>query len=203
LFRRVIYIPKCRISPGEAVMASIGYARVSSNGQDFDGQVERLKAAGCGKIYSEKLSGKSTNGRHELSKALKALKSGDTLIVVKLDRLARSIRDLLNLLDTIKAAGAHIKALDDSWLDTTTPHGELILTIMGGMHEFERKLIRQRCEEGIKRAKAMGKQFGRKPVLDAGQRRKIAERHANGESMADLAREYSCGVASVWRALRP
>src|ERR1700730_17427048 len=202
LSRRVIYIPKCRISPGEAVMASIGYARVSSNGQDFDGQVERLKAAGCGKIYSEKLSGKSTNGRHELSKALKALKLGDTLIVVKLDRLARSIRDLLNLLDTIKAAGAYIKALDDPWLDTTTPHGELILTVMGGLHEFERKLIRQRCDEGIKRAKAKGTVFGRKSVLDAGQRRKIAERYATGETMRELAIDYDVGEATIWRALR-
>src|SRR5437763_12773889 len=109
-------------------MASIGYARVSSTDQDFDGQVERLKAAGSDRVYSEKASGKSTNGRHALDKAMKVLRPGDTLIVVRLDRLARSIRDLLNLMDTIKAAGAHIKALDDPWLDTTTPHGELILT---------------------------------------------------------------------------
>jgi DNA invertase Pin-like site-specific DNA recombinase len=180
----------------------IGYARVSSTDQDFDGQVERLKAAGCDRVYAEKVSGKSTNGRHELNKAVKALRLGDTLVTVKLDRLARSIRDLLNLLDTIKAAGAKFKALDDTWLDTTTPHGELILTVMGGLHEFERKLIRQRCEEGIKRAKAMGKQFGRPAVLDAGQRRKIAERHAAGATMAELAREYDCGEATVWRALR-
>src|SRR5262245_36198306 len=171
-------------------MRNIGYARVSSTDQDFEVQVERLKAAGCERVYREKVSGKSTNGRHELAKALRALRQGDTLIVARLDRLARSIRDLLSLLDTIKAAGAHIKALDDTWLDTTAPHGELILTIMGGMAEFERKLIRQRCDEGIKRAKAMGKQFGRRSVLDAGQRRKIAERNAAGESMATLAREY-------------
>src|SRR5438046_4585804 len=107
------------------------YARVSATDQDFEAQVERLKAAGCVRVYSEKASGKSTNGRHELAKALKALCPGDTLIVARLDRLARSIRDLLGLLDTIKAAGAHIKALDDTWLDTTTPQGELILSIMG------------------------------------------------------------------------
>ena len=184
-------------------MANIGYARVSSTDQDFDCQVERLKAAGCEKVFAEKASGKSTNGRHALDKAVKALRPGDTLVTVRLDRLARSIRDLLSLLDNIKAAGAHIKALDDPWLDTTTPHGELILTVMGGLAEFERKLIRQRCDEGIKRAKARGTQFGRKPVLDAGQCRKIAERYAAGETMAELARDYGCGEATIWRALHP
>src|SRR5262249_45521544 len=133
----------------EGKMANIGYARVSSDGQDFNGQIDKLKAAGCKQLFSEKASAKSTNGRHALQKALDALKPGDTLIVVRLDRLARSIRDLLGLLDEIKAAGAHIKALEDPWLDTTTPHGELILTIMGGMAEFARKLIRARCDEGI------------------------------------------------------
>ena len=183
-------------------MASIGYARVSSTDQDFEAQVERLKAAGCNRVYSEKAPGKSTNGRHALDKAIKALLPGDTLVTVRLDRLARSIRDLLSLLDTIKAAGAYIKALDDPWLDTMTPHGELILTVMGGLHEFERKLIRQRCDEGIKRAKAKGTVFGRKSVLDAGQRRKIAERYAAGETMRELALDYGCGEATVWRALR-
>jgi DNA invertase Pin-like site-specific DNA recombinase len=182
-------------------MANIGYARVSATDQDYDGQIERLKTAGCDRVFSEKVSGKSRDGRHALQKALQTLKPGDTLIVVRLDRLARSIRDLLGLLDTIKAAGAHIKALDDTWLDTTTPHGELILTIMGGMAEFERKLIRARCDEGIKRAKARGTVFGRKPVLDAGERRKIADRYAAGETMAELARDYDCGVATIHRVL--
>ena len=106
------------------------------------------------------------------------------------------------LVEPIKAAGAYIRALDDPWLDTTTPHGELILTVMGGLHEFERKLIRQRCDEGIKRAKAKGTVFGRKSVLDAGQRRKIAERYAAGETMRELAIDYEVGEATIWRALR-
>jgi DNA invertase Pin-like site-specific DNA recombinase len=182
-------------------MATIGYARVSSLDQDYDAQVDRLKAAGCDRVFSENVSGKSTNGRAALQKAMGTLKTGDTLIVVRLDRLARSIRDLLSLLDTIKAAGAHIKALEDQWLDTTTAHGELILTIMGGIAEFERKLIRSRCDEGIKRAKARGVLFGRKPVLDAGERRKIAERHAAGETMAVLAKDYQVGVGTIHRAL--
>src|ERR1700720_156685 len=181
----------------------IGYARVSSTDQDFDAQVERLKAQGWEKVFSEKASGRSTNGRYELSKALRALKPGDTLIVVRLDRLARSIRDLLSLLDTINASEAHIKALEDSLLYTTTPHGELILTIMGGMDEFERKLIRARCDEGIRRAKAKGTRFGRKPALDASQRRKIAERYSQGETMAELARDYGVGEATIWRSMHP
>ena len=187
----------------EGKVTSIGYARVSSDGQDFNGQIDKLKAAGCERIFSEKVSAKSTNGRHALQKALDALKPGNTLVVVRLDRLARSIRDLLGLLDAIKAAGAYIKALEDPWLDTTTPHGELILTVMGGLHEFERKLIRARCDEGIRRAKARGTVFGRKPVLDHGEKRKIAKRYAAGASMAELAREYDCGVATIHRVLKP
>ena len=184
-------------------MAKIGYARVSSEGQDYNGQIDKLKAAGCGRIFSEKISAKSTKGRHALTKAIAALKPGDTLIVVRLDRLARSIRDLLSIMDSIKAVGAHIKALEDPWLDTTTPHGELILTIMGGMAEFERKLIRARCDDGIKRAKARGTVFGRKPALDHGERRKIAERYAAGETMQQLATEYEVGVGTIHRALKP
>ena len=184
-----------------AKMGTIGYARVSATDQDFDGQVDRLKAAGAQRIFAEKVSGKSTNGRYELDKAIKALGPGDTLIVVRLDRLARSIRDLLKLLDDIKAAGARFRALDDAWCDTTTPQGELILTVMGGLAEFERKLIRQRCDEGIRRAKALGKKFGRKTALDAGQRKVIGERYAGGETMRALATEYGVGEATIWRAL--
>jgi DNA invertase Pin-like site-specific DNA recombinase len=178
---------------------NIGYARVSAADQDFDCQIERRRTAGCDKIFAA--SGKSTNGRHELDKAIKALKAGDTLVVVHLDRLARSIRDLLRLLDDIESAGARFRVLDDPWCDTTTPQDELILTVMGGLAEFERKLIRQRREEGIQRAKAKGKQFGRPRVLDISQRRKIAERFAAGETMAALADDYGCGEATIWRAL--
>jgi DNA invertase Pin-like site-specific DNA recombinase len=183
-------------------MASIGYARVSSTDQDFDAQIERLKAVGCKGVFAEKASGKTTNGRHQLDKALRALQPGDTLVTVRLDRLARSIRDLLHLLDQVKAAGARFRALDDPWCDTTTPQGELILTVMGGLAEFERKLIRQRCDEGIKRARAKGTKFGRPSVLDHSRQKKIAERYANGETMAVLAAEYNCGEATIWRALR-
>jgi len=200
-FHSHLYIPNISIPNQGVLVANVGYARVSSTDQDFNGQVDKLKAASCEKVFSEKVSGKTRDGRYALQKALGALQPGDTLIVVRLDRLARSIRDLLGLMDTLKEIGAHIKALEDPWLDTSTPHGELILTIMGGMAEFERKLIRARCDEGIKRAKARGTVFGRKAVLDAGERRKIAERYAAGETMAELAREYEVGVATIHRAV--
>src|SRR5262249_40396455 len=111
-----ICVFRMSIFHNEMKLANIGYARVSSVDQDFNGQIDKLKAAGCNKVFSEKMSGKSTNGRRALQKALDTLQPGDTLIVTKLDRLARSIRDLLNLLDEIKAAGAHIRSLDDPWL---------------------------------------------------------------------------------------
>ena len=183
-------------------MARIGYARVSTNGQDYTAQVEALKAAACDRIYSEKASAKDLKGRPQFEKLKRALLPGDVVVVAKLDRLARSSRDLHNILHDLGEIDCGLLSLGESWCDTTTEVGRLMLTIMGGIAEFERGLIRKRCEEGIERAKANGKQFGRPTALDAGQRRRIAERYCTGESMAKLAREYAVGEATVWRALR-
>ena len=179
-----------------------GYARVSSDTQDYQAQIEALKAVGCDRIYSEKASGKSTNGRPELGKLVKSLLPGDIVMVTKLDRIARSSRDLHNIIGELKERGVGFVSLGDSWCDTTSDVGRLILAIMGGIAEFERSLIRQRCQAGIERAKAKGTQFGRPNVLDNSQRRKIAERYAAGETMDELAREYECGEATIWRVLR-
>jgi DNA invertase Pin-like site-specific DNA recombinase len=150
-------------------MAILGYARVSTNGQDLAGQVAELQAAGCVKIYREKASGAKTD-RPELAKLLRALEAGDVLIVTRLDRLARSTRDLLNVLDAVAKAKAGFRSLNDTWADTTTPHGRLMLTVLGGLAEFERELIRARTGEGRSRAKARGVRFGQwfenRPAVD-------------------------------------
>ena len=121
----------------------LGYARVSTREQDLTGQVAELRAAGCAKIYSEKASG-ARGDRAELARVLKRLQPGDVLVVTRLDRLARSTRDLLNVLEAVKQAGAGFRSLKDAWCDTTTPHGVLMLTVFGGLAEFERTLIRAR-----------------------------------------------------------
>ena len=176
-----------------------GYARVSSKAQDYAAQVEALKVAGCERIFSEKASGKSTNGRPEFAKLLRALLPGDTVVVTKLDRLARSSRDLHNILHEMEALSCGFVSLGESWCDTTTDVGKLMLTIMGGIAEFERGLIRKRTDEGIERAK----RFGRPERLDDGQKRKIAEFYAAGKTIPELAEEYGCGVGTIWRALQP
>ena len=122
-------------------MTVYGYARVSTDGQTLAAQDAQLHAAGCAKVYSEKVSGAQTD-RAELAKLLKRLDEGDVLMVTRLDRLARSTRDLLNILDTVAKAGAGFRSLADAWADTTTPHGRLMLTVLGGLAEFERELIR-------------------------------------------------------------
>jgi DNA invertase Pin-like site-specific DNA recombinase len=144
-------------------MANLGYARVSTNGQDLTGQVAELQAARCVKIYREKASGAKTD-RPELAKLLRALEPGDVLIVTRLDRLARSTRDLLNVLDAVAKAKAGFRSLKDTWADTTTPHGRLMLTVLGGLAEFERELIRARTGEGRSRAKARGVRFWPSPA---------------------------------------
>jgi DNA invertase Pin-like site-specific DNA recombinase len=133
-------------------MSTYGYARVSTNGQDLTSQEHELMAAGCAKVFKEKVSGAKTD-RAELAKVIKRLEPGDVLAVTRLDRLARSTRDLLNVLATIGEHKAGFRSLKDAWADTTTPHGRLMLTVLGGLAEFERELIRARTGEGRKRAK--------------------------------------------------
>ena len=180
-----------------------GYARVSSKGQDYTAQVDALKAAGCERIFSEKASGKSTDGRPEFAKLQKVLLPGDTVVVTKLDRLARSSRDLHNIVHDLDGLSCGFVSLGESWCDTTTDAGRLMLTIMGGIAEFERGLIRKRTDEGIERARKQGKKFGRPERLDAGQKRVIADRHGHGATIPELAEEYGVGVGTIWRALNP
>ena len=122
-------------------MTTYGYARVSTNGQDLASQEAELKAAGCAKVFKEKVSGAKTD-RAELAKAMRRLELGDALIVTRLDRLARSTRDLFNIVAASAEREAGFRSLKDAWADTTTPHGRLMLTVLGGLAEFERELIR-------------------------------------------------------------
>jgi DNA invertase Pin-like site-specific DNA recombinase len=180
-----------------------GYARVSTNKQDYDLQVDALKAAGCERIFAEKVSGKSTDGRREFQRLMKALDPGDTVVVTKLDRLARSSRDLLNILAQLEEGSCGFVSLGETWCDTTSDVGKLVITIMSGIAEFERKLISCRTEAGIAKAREQGKKFGRPSALDVGQKRKIAERYAAGETMAQLAADYEVGEATIFRASGP
>jgi DNA invertase Pin-like site-specific DNA recombinase len=154
--------------------------------------------AGCAKVFREKVSGAKTD-RPELAKAISRLESGDVLIVTRLDRLARSTRDLLNVLDEIGKGGAGFKSLKDSWADTTTPHGRLMLTVLGGLAEFERELIRARTGEGRKRAKDRGVKFGRPRKMTPHQRQEALQRLNAGETMADVARTYAVDPATIRR----
>ncbi|MBR0797360.1 recombinase family protein [Bradyrhizobium jicamae] len=179
-------------------MALVGYARVSSDGQSLDAQLVELKAAGCTEIFQEKVSGAETD-RKQLARAVERIGAGDILVVTRLDRLARSTRDLLNVLATIGSNGAGFRSLRDSWADTTTPHGRLMLTVLGGLAEFERELIRSRTGEGRERAKAKGIQFGRRPKLTHHQRLEAIARRAAGEAQADIARSYNVSHSTISR----
>ena len=136
-----------------------GYARVSTDGQSVDAQVKQLRDAGAETIFRETASGAKTD-RRELAKALREIAEGDTLLVTRFDRLARPTRDLLNTLPKITERGATFKSLGDTWADTTTAHGRLMLTVLGRLAEFERELIRARTGEGRARAKARGQSLG-------------------------------------------
>lgn len=179
-----------------------GYARMLASQHDYVAQVDVLRAAGCDRIFTEKAFAKSTKGRREFDRLMKALVPDDTVVVTKLDRLARSSRDLHTILNELQERSCGFLSLGETWCDTTTAAGRLMMTIMGGIAEFERGLIQSRCEEGIAKAREMGKKFGRPSALDAAQRREIADRYAAGETMAELAREYECGEATIWRALK-
>lgn len=175
-----------------------GYARVSTDGQSVESQVGALTAAGANRVFREVASGAKTD-RVQLRRVLDQLGAGDVLMVTRLDRLARSTRDLLNTLAAITAKGAGFRSLGDGWADTTTPHGRLMLTVLGGLAEFERELIRVRTGEGRTRAKARGVKLGRKPKLTLHQRREAMRRREEGEPVREIARTYNVHHSTISR----
>lgn len=179
-------------------MTVYGYARVSTRDQDLSAQTAELSAAGAAKVYREKASGAKTD-RPELAKLLGRLEAGDVLMVTRLDRLARSTRDLLNVIDAASKRGAGFKSLKDAWADTTSPHGRLMLTVLGGLAEFERDLIRARTSEGRDRARKRGVKFGRPRKLTLHQRQEAIARLTAGETQADIARTYAVDATTIGR----
>jgi DNA invertase Pin-like site-specific DNA recombinase len=182
-------------------MSTYGYARVSTDGQTLDAQRAAPTAAGAERVFAEKASG-MRGDRAQLARTVAALEPGDVLLVTRLDRLARSTRDLLNVLHAVSERGAGFRSLADSWADTTTPHGRLLLTILGGMAEFERELIRARTAEGRRRARQRGVRFGRKLKLTRHQVAEALARREAGETLTEIARSYNVSHPTIGR-LRP
>ena len=179
-----------------------GYARVSPGGksESVDAQARQLAKAGCRKVFRDvHVSGVKTD-RAQLRRVLDQLEAGDVLMVTRLDRLARSTRDLLNTLATITAKGAGFRSLAETWADTTTSHERLMLTVLGGLAEFERDLIRARTSEGRERARGRGGKMGRKPKLTPHQQREaIRRRDQEGEPIRDIARSYNVHNSTISR----
>jgi DNA invertase Pin-like site-specific DNA recombinase len=176
-----------------------GYARVSTDGQSVNAQVAALRKHGAGKVFREVASGAKTD-RTQLRRVIDQLDAGDVLMVTRLDRLARSTRDLLNTLAAITQKKAGFRSLGDAWADTTTAHGRLMLTVLGGLAEFERDLIRARTSEGRERAKARGVKMGRKPKLTDHQKREaIRRRDIDGETVREIARSYNVSHSTISR----
>jgi DNA invertase Pin-like site-specific DNA recombinase len=181
-------------------MAIVGYARVSTQDQDLSGQIEALKAAGAESknIYREKISGVRAD-RPQLAKLMRVLKTDDIVVVTKLDRLGRSTRELLDLIDRIGKSGAAFRSLGDPLWDTSSAQGRLLSTLLAGIAEFERELIRERTGEGRKRAMANGVKFGRKAKLSNYQRSEAIKRRDGGETLSDIAKSYGVHLSMISR----
>ena len=178
-----------------------GYARVSPGGksESVDAQARQLTKAGCKKVFRDvHVSGAKTD-RAQLRRVIEALEPGDVIMVTRLDRLARSTRDLLNTIAVIADRKAGFRSLGDTWADTTTAHGRLMLTVLGGLAEFEGELIRARTGEGRARAVARGVKLGRKPKLTPHQRKEILRRKENGEAVREIARSYNVHNSTISR----
>jgi DNA invertase Pin-like site-specific DNA recombinase len=188
-----IYLQKWQLK-----MAIIGYARVSTQDQRLTGQLEALKAAGAATIHREKVSGVRAD-RPQLAKLMAALQPGDVVVVTKLDRLGRSTRELLDLIEAISKAGAAFRSLGDPLWDTSSSQGRLLSTLLAAIAEFERELIRERTGEGRKRAMASGVKFGRKRKLSDYQRQEAIKRRAAGETLASIAKSYAVDISMISR----
>lgn len=178
-----------------------GYARVSTVGQTLDAQLDQLRAAGCPRVFQEKVSGARLD-RKELGRLLGLLRPGDAVVVTRIDRLARSTFDLFGIVKRIVDAGAQFRSLAEPWADTSTSTGRLMIAVLGGLADVERDLIRTRTAEGRVRAKARGQHMGRPSSLTPQQREEVRQRLVEGASLADLARTYNVSRATISR-LRP
>lgn len=176
----------------------VGYGRVSSTGQSLDIQHEALLAAGCEKVFAEKVSGRSTKDRVELGNAMDFVREGDTLVVTRLDRLARSVADLHRIIETLNEKKVAFRCLNQSGVDTSSSTGKLMLAVLGAVAQFENDIRRERQMEGITKAKADGRYRGRKASIDPA---RVKELHGSGLGPAAIAREMKIGRASVYRAL--
>jgi DNA invertase Pin-like site-specific DNA recombinase len=179
-------------------MALYGYARVSTTDQDFTIQLDKLKAAGCEVIRSEKMTGTSREGRDELNTLLEFLRTGDTLMVTRVDRLARSIGDLQDIVKQLKLKGVNLRATDQS-IDTSNATGKAFLDMLGVFAEFETNLRKERQLEGIEKAKRAGVYKGRSKTIDAD---RVAEEKALGLGASAIAKKLGIGRASVYRLLQ-
>ena len=178
----------------------IGYARVSTDDQDLTSQRAALKDVGCKRVYEEKVTG-AKRDRPQLVRMLDQLRAGDVVVVSRLDRLARSTRDLLEIAEQLNEAEAGLRSLHEPWADTTSPAGRMVLTVFGGIAEFERELIGERTHTGRMAAKARGVRFGRPPKLTADQvalaRRLVSE----GTSIPEASKILNVHRATLYRAL--
>ena len=179
-------------------MATIGYARVSSYGQSLDVQLDKLKH--CDRVFKEKQSGRSTDKREQLSLCMDYVRDGDTLVVTKLDRLARSTRDLLNILNALEQKKVKLHVIDQQ-IDTSTAAGRLLVTMLGSIAEFENDLRMDRQADGISLARRNGVKFGRKKALTETQVQELRQKRIDGLLIKDLMKYYSLSKASVYRAL--
>jgi DNA invertase Pin-like site-specific DNA recombinase len=182
----------------EAKMAMVGYARVSTRDQDLTVQIAALKAAGAETVYREKVSGVRAD-RPQLAKLMAKLIPGDIVVVTKLDRLGRSTRELLELIERISKAGAAFRSLGDPLFDSTGAQGRLLVTMLAAIAEFERELIRERTGAGRERAMAEGVKFGRKRKLSDYQRAEAVKRRAAGETLAAIAKSYGVNISMISR----
>jgi DNA invertase Pin-like site-specific DNA recombinase len=179
-------------------MATVGYARVSSTGQDLQVQLDKLK--GCDKLFKEKRSGVNA-GRPELKRCLDYLREGDTLLVTKLDCLARSTSDLYRIISQLGDKGVSFKVIDDPSIDTTSRTGKLVMGILALIAEFENDIRRERQMDGIKKAHERGVRFGRRPLLVTEVIQQVRKLRKSGKTVPEIMRNTCLSKASVYRAL--
>ena len=176
----------------------IGYARVSTEDQSLDGQLDALKLAGAEKVYADKITGMARS-RPELDRLFDQLRQGDVVTVTKYDRLARSLRDLLDIVDTIQAQGAGFRSLAED-IDTTTPAGRLVFHVFASIAQFERERISERTKEGLEAARKRGRVGGRPPALSPVQRDAVKRmRDDEGRNLPDIARIFEVSVKTIRR----